>query len=112
MQSARCIHRRFCDDLNAGYRWTVLAEARCGGWLHFRPDDQGLLQPADRESWAANLTEGSSRMGPEFRRNRDSWVEDGRVRPLSSQELEALKVGPKPELQQADYFAEELEADC
>ena len=105
-QAAGAMHTRFLS-LNQE-RQTVLAEGRACGWLHFRPDESGLLQKAENEPWAASLTEGSSRMGPEFRANRDSWVQEGRVLPLSEAEMEQLKTGPREEQQETDYFKPDL----
>ena len=85
-------------------REVVMAEGRACGWLHFRPDRTGLLVQADTQIWARRFTEGSSRMGPEFRQNRDSWVRDGLVLPLEAGELEAVENGPDPKEQQTDYF--------
>ena len=64
------------EDLNRKSQ-TVLAEARAGGWLRYRPMG-GQLRLADSQAWAACLTEGSSRMGPQFRELRDSHIQDGK----------------------------------
>ena len=82
----------------------VLAEGRACGWLHFRPDREGLLVKAGTQQWAKRFTEGSSRMGPEFRKNRDSWVQEGKVQPLKPEELEKAQDGPDAADQQGDYF--------
>ena len=86
----------------------VLAEGRACGWLHFRPDRAGLLVRADTQQWARRFTEGSSRMGPEFRENRQAWVQAGLVAPLQPGELDKVENGPDPKEQQADYFKPDL----
>ncbi len=101
LQTAQAMHFRMVA-LNSE-RQTVLAEARACGWLHWRPNpERVLLEPASSQAWAKPLTEGSSRMGPEFRVNRDSWVEAGVPKPLEGRQL---KEG-EPLLTEVDYFGE------
>jgi len=101
-QAAQAMHQRFVS-LNTSSK-TVLAEARAAGWLHFRPDGTGSLQLSSSQAWAAPFTEGSSRMGPEFRQNRDTWVVDGKVVALTKADLQAVQAGPDPHEQEGSYF--------
>ena len=101
-EAAQAMHKAFVrlnQESNA-----VLAEMRACGWMRFRPDSKGLLQLASKEQWARKFTEGSSRMGPEFRANRDSWVRKGKVLMQSKEEEEAAKSGPDKKEQEGDYF--------
>ena len=82
----------------------VVAEARACGWFHWRPNKEGSLVRADTQQWAQRHTEGSSRMGPDFRENRESWVEEGKVKPLEADEWKKVSNGPDPKEQQGDYF--------
>jgi murein L,D-transpeptidase YcbB/YkuD len=43
-------------------------------------------------------------MGPEFRKNRDSWVQAVRLVNFSKEEELAVKAGPDPKDQEGDYF--------
>ena len=43
-------------------------------------------------------------MGPEFRKNRESWGQEGRVIPLTNKEYVEAVSGPEPGRQQGDYF--------
>ena len=98
LQTAQAMHNRFVD-LNET-RQAVLAERRACGWLHWRPNAQsGKLELAEEQPWTHPLTEGSSRMGPEFRKRRSSFVEAGVPLALTST---ALKEGAPLETH-ADY---------
>ena len=57
-------------------RETILSELRATGWLHFRPH-AGKLRRAEEESWAVNMTEGTHKMGPNFREHREDHVVEG-----------------------------------
>ena len=100
LQTAQVMQRRM-EELNE-QRQTVLAEARACGWLHWRPSIKaGRLLLAADQPWARPLTEGSSRMGPSFRENRESWVEDGVPRPV--EKGRALE-DSQPVCTEKDYF--------
>ena len=106
LQTVQAMHLRMCE-LNQS-RQTVLAEARACGWLHWRPQvGTGRLVPVQGQPWANGLTEGSSRMGPDFREQRSSWVEDGvALEPSSAQAL----VGGKPSEHDPNYFNDDEHA--
>ena len=74
MMTARVMHLKM-EQLN-DERQTVLSELRATGWLHFRPH-AGKLRRAEEESWAVNLTEGTHKMGPNFREHREDHVVEG-----------------------------------
>ena len=74
MQTARVMHMKM-EQLNHE-RETILSELRATGWLHYRPHD-GKLRRAAEEPWAANLTEGTHKMGPDFREHREDHVLEG-----------------------------------
>ena len=102
LQAAKAMHDRFVS-LNTEAE-TVIAETRACGWMHFRPDEKGFLLPADRQAWGRKHREGSSRMGPEFRQNRKSWVEGGRVVALAQEVCKEAIGGPAATEQEGDYF--------
>jgi hypothetical protein len=104
LQTVQAMHERMVE-LNRQSA-TVLAEARAGGWLHWRPRG-GRLELADAEDWAQPLTEGSSRMGPNFRLRRDSFVLNGQPlawTPDSTQQDKIFAADCEPQEKQTDYF--------
>ncbi len=104
LQTAQAMHKRMVE-LNTT-RQTVIAESRCAGWLHWRPDITAkVLVKADSQQWAKRWTEGSSRMGPDFRANRDSFVENGLPVWVVSK---AEQLGEPRELQ-VSYFDEDAD---
>ncbi len=89
---AQAMHKRMVQ-LNRDSQ-AALAEARATGWLTYRPNAQtGRLELAADQAWAKALTEGSSRMGPEFRKNRHSKVFNGVPLPME------MERAPPAELQ-------------
>ena len=72
--TARVMHLKM-EQLN-DERETVLSELRATGWLHYRPH-AGMLRRAAEEPWAANMTEGTHKMGPNFREHREDHVVEG-----------------------------------
>ena len=72
--TARVMHLKM-EQLN-DERETVLSELRATGWLHYRPH-AGRLRRAAEEPWAANMTEGTHKMGPNFREHREDHVVEG-----------------------------------
>jgi len=74
----------------------VLSELRATGWLHYRPL-QGKLERASSEPWAAKWTEGTHKMSPAFRANRESHVKDGK--PAYEE-----KAGAAPDVLEENYF--------
>ncbi len=91
----------------AADRNQVLVEARACGWCHYRPDTQEhKLKPVLGQPWAAGLTEGSSRIGPEQRSERGADVTDGVPNPLLDKKLE-----PAEGQAQLSYFDQDAELD-
>ena len=74
LMTARVMHLKM-EQLN-DEKETILSELRATGWLHFRPH-AGKLRRAEEESWAVNLTEGTHKMGPNFREHREDHVVEG-----------------------------------
>ncbi len=104
LQTAQAMHDRM-GELNTT-RQAVIAESRAAGWLHWRPDSKAkVLVNADSKQWAKRWTEGSSRMGPELRRKRDSFVENG---PPVWVVTKAEQLGEPRELQ-VSYFNEDAD---
>ncbi len=104
LQTAQAMHKRMVE-LNTT-RQAVIAESRCAGWLHWRPDITAkVLVKADSQQWAKRWTEGSSRMGPSFRERRDSFVEHGLPVKMVSR---AEQLGEPRELQ-VSYFNEDAD---
>lgn len=62
LEAARVMHQRM-QQLNETSE-TVLRGARSGGWLHYRPDEAGDLQPVSAQPWAKDFPEGNSKMAP------------------------------------------------
>ena len=99
--TAQAIHNKFVEMNKCSQ--TVLAESRACGWLHYRPKTKtGKLELSSSQAWAKVLTEGSSRMGPEFRVNRDSWVVDGQPEPRK----ETDDVAPRKEVLAVSHWEE------
>jgi hypothetical protein len=90
--TATAMHKRM-RQLN-DERNTVLSELRATGWLHYRPRD-GRLARASEEQWAACLTEGTHKMGHNFRGQREQHVVDGRPQ---------LEAPAEPEKDEENYF--------
>ena len=63
-------------------RQTVLRTARQCGWLHFRPDADGKLQPVANQEWAKHFPEGHSKLKPEWLADRGRYVMNGEPEPL------------------------------
>ena len=63
-------------------RQTVLRTARQCGWLHFRPDADGKLQPVASQEWAKHFPEGHSKLKPEWLADRGRYVMNGEPEPL------------------------------
>ena len=54
----------------------VLQTARAGGWLAYRPDSQGRLLRADRETWAQAHFETAGRVSAEQLKPRYDWLDE------------------------------------
>ena len=105
LQAARHMHSQMVSQ-NAKED-TVLRAMRQGGWFHFRPDEEGLLQPVDSQEWAASLEEGHAKLGDDHLRNRDSWVVEGLVQPFTEEDLASKEKGAALNLE-ASYLVDQL----
>ena len=81
LKAARAMHNQMVSQNQA--ERTVLRAARQGGWLHYRPDEAGMLQPVSDQPWAADLQESNAKLGSDHLQDRESWVQAGEVQPFT-----------------------------
>ena len=65
---------------------TVLRGARSGGWLHYRPDESGDLQPVTAQPWANDFPEANSKMAANMLSGRADYVKSGKPVPFTEEE--------------------------
>ena len=81
----------------------VLQVARCCGWLAFRPDQEGRMLRADRESWAQVHVQVGGRVSAAHLVDRYSWLDEN-GKPMLQAEAKAW-------LQEAEKLADEVPAE-
>ena len=81
---------------------TVLRGARSGGWLHYRPDEAGDLQPVSAQPWAKDFPEGNSKMAPHMLSDRAKYVKSGKPVPFTEEEKGQQ---PQPEYEGSYLFS-------
>ena len=100
LEAARVMHQRM-QQLNETSE-TVLRGARSGGWLHYRPDEAGDLQPVSAQPWAKDFPEGNSKMAPHMLSDRAKYVKSGKPVPFTGEEKGQQ---PQPEYEGSYLFS-------